>query len=135
MVARVATVRVNGGFIEVRLRVIEKLGAGWWSNLRLPLDCVRSVAVLPRPIPGVLSDLNTGLAAGGAGIAETITLGDWGMRSGPGRALVAVYRNRPSIVIDLEHDVWRRVIVSHPQPDHVAGVLRSAAGLPPDPGS
>jgi hypothetical protein len=112
-----ATIRISGGDLIVRLSHLEKAGA-MRGDVRVPVSAVRTV----RVSDDAWSELE-GMRAPGTGWPGVIALGT--RRGGGGKQFAAIYRHRRSIVIDLEGTDFARLIVSLNDPDGVAARIRA----------
>ena len=86
------------------------------SDIHVPVDRITDVDVVPAGFSVV-----RGLRAPGAGFPGLIALGTWRYRGGPD--FVAVYRNRPAVVVTLRDSAYKRLIVSVDDPESVAREL------------
>ena len=119
-----ATLRLAGRELVVHLRMLEKFAA-LQRDFRVPLDQISSVDVITRPLPDITFDLRMGRAASTAPAATLVTVGHWRVRKESGRAFLAIYGNRPSPSITLEHQRWRRIVISHRDPSALADEVRA----------
>lgn len=110
-----ATLAVEGDELHLHLSRWEKLGA-LHSDIDVPVDRITDVDVVPAGFSVV-----RGLRMPGAGFPGLIALGTWRYRGGPD--FVAVYRNRPAVVVTLRDSVYKRLIVSVDDPESVAREL------------
>lgn len=119
-----ARVLAADGTVEIKLNALEKVLA-LRRNISIPVAEVRSVAVVDRPWDQLIPDrVSMGFAAATAPGRTIATVGPRA-RSGSGRALVVVYRNRPSIVMEVDpaRTDWSLIVVSVKQPESVLDAL------------
>jgi len=114
----VATLAVEGDELHLQLSTWEKIGA-FHSDIRVPTDSVAAVDVATVPRSTV-----RGMRSPGTGLPGVVALGTWRYRGGPD--FIAVYRNRPSVVVTLRNQPFTRLIVSVDDPDAVAAEIRRA---------
>lgn len=115
--------------LVVKLNFLEKVMA-LRGNVRVPLAKVETVSVLPHPVTSIrapMIDVSMGFAASSAPLARVATIGPRA-RYLDGHALVIVWGNRPSVVVEMNPGAgrWRLLVVSVPEPDAVAQRVRSA---------
>ena len=121
-----ARVRIGEDGLEVRLNFLEKLLAVR-RNVVVPLSSVSRVSVVDRPWIEVIPDrVSMGFAARTAPGGRFATIGPRAT-SGVGRALIVVYRNGKSIVVDLDptETGWSLLVVSVRLADEIAQELRA----------
>jgi|SRR5581483_9880266 len=107
-----ATLAVEGDELHLHLSRWEKLGA-FHSDIYVPVDSITDVDVVPAGLSVV-----RGLRMPGAGFPGVIALGTWRYRGGPD--FVAVYRNRPAVVVTLRDRLFTRLIVTVDDAEGVA---------------
>jgi hypothetical protein len=99
-------------------------------GVRVPLDAIESVHVQDRPLTRspIMNDVRMGFAAGGAPGMTLATVGPRAVYR-DGRALLIVWRNGRSVILDLApNDTgWRLLIVSRRDADEVPETIRAAA--------
>ena len=102
------------------------------ASVTVPLTAVRSVTVEERPLTSssAMTDVRMGFSAGGAPGATLATIGPRA-RYRDGRALIVVWRNSRSVIVDLAPNdtPWRLLIVSQRSAEQVAERLKTAAGV------
>ena len=113
-----ATLAVEGDELHLHLSTWEKIGA-FHSDIRVPMDRVAAVDVAAVPRSTV-----RGMRSPGTGVPGVVALGTWRYRGGPD--FVAVYRNRPSVVVTLRDRPFTRLIVSVDDPPGVAADISRA---------
>ena len=112
-----ATLAVEGDRLVLHLSVLERIGGMVGGDIDMPLSAVTAVRVAPNP-----SKELRGVRSPGTGWPGVIALGH---RRGKGvHDFAAVYRNRPSVVVELEGQRFDRLVVSCDDPEAVA------AGIP-----
>ncbi|HET9061283.1 MAG TPA: hypothetical protein VFN61_15290 [Acidimicrobiales bacterium] len=102
----------------------------WHRHLRVPIDCVRMVALEPEPMKGMSLVRFPGL-----GVPGYMCYGAhwWNGK----RELAAVNAHVTAVVMDIEHAFWDRVAVSTPRAAELAADLagiimaRGPGGCPP----
>ena len=99
----------------VRLSRREKLGA-LRGDIRVPLSAVEDVRVSRQPFGEV-----RGVRAPGTGIPRVIALGTWRERGG--KDFVALYRDRPAVIVRLRDAPFRRLLISTEDAEGVAAAL------------
>ncbi len=114
-----ASLSSANGELVLALSRWEKLGA-LHGDLRVPLRAVERVSVSPAPFREL-----RGMRMPGAGLPGVIALGTWRHRGG--KDLVALYRRRPGVIVDLRDGPYRRLLVSADDADAVAAALRRDA--------
>ena len=120
-----ARVLVSDGTVEVKLNVVEKILA-LRRRVSILVADVSSASVVDRPWDQVIpSRVSMGFAGATAPGRPIATVGPRS-RSGSGKALVVVYLNRPSIVIEADpaRTGWSLVIASVKQPEKIRDALR-----------
>jgi hypothetical protein len=110
----------------VRLNLVERLAAFRW-RVAVPLSSISSVSVERKPLSSTwfLRDVKVGFAARTAPGQRVITLLAANYDPG-GKIFLAVYRNRPAVIVDLGSGQWRRLVVAQRHPDDVAAAIRQA---------
>jgi len=93
----------------------------------VPLSSIKSVSVEKKPLSSdwFLRDVQPGFAARTAPGQRAITLIAAKYEPG-GEIFLAVYGNRPSVVVKTESGRWRRLVVSQRDPAHTAGLIQQA---------
>ena len=114
-----ASLAPENGELVLRLSRREKLGA-LHGDLRVPLSAVERVSVSPAPFREL-----KGMRAPGAGLPGVIALGTW--RYPGGKDLVALYRRKPGVIVELRDARYRRLLVSADDADEIAAAIRSGA--------
>ena len=114
-----ATLRREGAEIVLKLNDLEKAGA-FHGDIRVPTTSVRAIRVAESPFREL-----RGIRAPGTGIPGVIALGTW--RGRGGRDFAAVYRGGPAVVVELEGEGYKRLIVSA----HDAADVVASLGDPP----
>ena len=107
----------DGDSVVVRLSTAEKV-FGLHGNLRVPLSCVREVAIRPEPLGAV-----RGLRAPGLGVPGRVKIGTWRRRHG--KAFVVARRDVPAVELRLDGAPFDQVLVSTPDAERVAGELQA----------
>lgn len=102
--------------LHVVLGPLERIGA-LRGDLTLPLDRVRGATVVDDPFTAL-----RGVRSPGTGWPGVIALGTWRSRE-HGRSLVAAYRGRPALVLDIDDDRLSRIVVSTPDAGRLAARL------------
>jgi hypothetical protein len=115
-----AEIRIEADELVVELSELEKVGA-LRGDVHAPLSAVRVVRVAEDPRPEL-----RGMRAPGTGIPGVIALGS---RRGAGHDFVAVYHNRPAVVVELDGAEFDRLVITVPDPEATAAELRAAAGI------
>ncbi|MGB6057166.1 MAG: hypothetical protein WBF71_02805 [Microthrixaceae bacterium] len=120
---------VQHGELIVRLNLVEQLMA-LRRGVRVSLDSIKKVSVLSKPIssfPGPMIDVHMGLAASSAPLAHLATIGPRATYR-DGAALVVVWKDRPSVAIELHPTAgrWRLIVASVREPQAVAGQIVAA---------
>jgi hypothetical protein len=115
----VATLIPDANDLVLRLSRLEKLGA-LHGDARVPRDAVEDVAVSQEPFREL-----RGMRAPGTGFPGRIALGTWRHRDG--KDFVALYRDKPAVIVRLRDAPFRRLLVSVDDPEAVAARLRDAA--------
>jgi hypothetical protein len=100
-----AEIQIDGDVVHVVFSPIERLGA-LRRNLAFPVHQVRGVRVVENPFEAV-----RGLRAPGTAWPRRIALGTWRSHD-HGNSVVAAYRGRPALVIDVDGERFDRVVVS-----------------------
>ena len=111
-----ALLRRDGDEVVVLLNDLEKAGA-LRGDIRVDAWSIRSVRVTRQPFQEL-----RGLRAPGTGIPGVIALGTW--RYSGGKDFVAVYRGGPAVIVELDHEPYKRLIVSAHDATEVADRLR-----------
>jgi len=112
------TLTVNGTWLDVRLRWWEQIGA-FHRSFSVPLSSVTDVDITDRPFSKL-----RGMRLPGTGFPTLVALGTW--RGRGMHDFVAIYRNRPAVVIDLARDEFERLLISVRDPGGVASILTAA---------
>lgn len=102
-----ATLSVDGDQLQVELSGWEKIGALRRSDVSVPMSAVVSVQRLDNARRGI-----RGIRAPGTGWPGVIALGSWRKRGIVD--FVAVSRNEPGYVIELECQHFDRLVISSP---------------------
>lgn len=126
----VATIGIDDGDLTVRLHPLE-MALALRLRVRIPLTAIRSVTVHDNPMASpAVEELKRGLAAGGA---RGVSLAVIGPRAKyrDGRALVIVWRNSRSVVVELgaNSTPWRLLVLSQKHVDEVVARIVAAARL------
>ncbi len=100
-----AHLKIDDRQLTVELSGWEKAGAIRWSDVSVPLSAVTSVKRLDNARDGI-----RGMRAPGTGLPGVIALGSWRTRRTVD--FVAVTRNEPGYLIDLEGEHFDRLVVS-----------------------
>lgn len=100
-----AALTVDDGQLTVTLSGWEKVGAVRRSNVSVPMSSVVSVTRLENARHGI-----RGMRAPGTGLPGDIALGSW--RTLHTVDFVAVTRNEPGYLIELQDERFDRVVVS-----------------------
>ena len=119
-----ARILVSDKNLKVKLNVAEKLLA-LRRDAVIPLADVRSARVVDQPWDQFIpTHVSIGFAGAGAPGRTIATVGPRA-RSGAGKALVVVYRNQPSVVIDIDptRTGWSLVIASVKDPERIRDAL------------
>lgn len=127
-IANMARLSLEGGFLKVRLNILEKLAA-CQGNVEVPVQSIENVRVVRKPYTnGELDDVQMGFAARGAPGRGIATIGPRAKTSDGKRVLVVVYLNRPSVVVELAAAAipWGRLIISTRDAEQVAKEIRLA---------
>jgi hypothetical protein len=123
----VAKLVVRGDRVVVRLNPLEKVAA-FRRNVTVPLRAITSVTVVDRPWDHLIPErVTTGFAASTAPGATVATIGPRAS-SGDGKALLVVYRNRRSVVIEIDTTSSRHslVVVSVRDPDAAVAMIAAS---------
>lgn len=112
------TATVCSDALEVSFSFAEKLG-GLLRDVRIPLDAVRAVEVVPDGVP-----VTRGIRAPGFGLPGVRSIGTW--RRLGGKSLVSVRRGRPALRVELAGQRWDELLLTVPEPDRVAADLAAA---------
>lgn len=106
-----ASIDVHGDQAIIRLAPLEKIGA-FHGDIRVPQSAIRNVRVSTEPF----TELHGGRALG-TGVPRVVALGTWRRRGR--KEFVAIYRRRPAVIIELDHDQSRfeRLVVSVSEPE------------------
>lgn len=126
----VARLRVAGDELVVDLNLIEKLAA-LRGDVRVPLASVRHVWTTDRPWDSLIPKrVKMGFASSGAPGRTFVTVGPRATTEN-GKAMVVVYRNSRSVVVEVEPGAtpWALLVVSSSDADVSAETLRRAARL------
>ena len=107
-----AVVELINGVLTLQLSGFERIGA-LHPSFQIPLEHVTSVRVSDTPNKEL-----RGLRAPGTGVPRVVLLGTW--RSRQTKDFAAIYRNRPSLVLELHDEEFDRVVVSVDQPEQIA---------------
>jgi hypothetical protein len=121
-----ARLRIEGSDLVVRLNPLERLGALRW-RVSVPLDSISSVGVERKPLSSewFMRDVKLGFAARTAPGQLAVALSAAKYARG-GEIFVAVYLNRPSVIVDTHGGRWRRLVVSERDPaDTVKAIDRA----------
>jgi len=108
VVVRVADILVRDGELIVQLSMLEKLGA-LHADVHVPLSQVVTARVVEHPW-GALR----GMRLPGTGIPGVIMLGT--KRGRFGADFVAVYHDRPAVVVELRDTAFSRLLVTVDDP-------------------
>lgn len=117
-------VQVNDDTVDVTLNPLEAAMA-LRRRVSIPLADVLSSSVVSRPWNRIIpTRVSMGFAGAGAPGARLVTVGPRA-RSGAGKALVVVYLNRPSLVIDIDpaRTGWSLIIISSKEPERIRDAL------------
>ena len=115
-----ARLLVGGDDLRVLLNWFERIGSFFHGYVSVPLASIRSVRVSNEP----WAELR-GMRYPGTGLRRVIALGTW--RHSLGRDFVAVYGQRPAVVVELAGEHFARLVVSTRDAERVAGEVRDAA--------
>ncbi len=107
--------RLTGSQLEIRLSPWEK-AAGLLRDLRLPLDAVESVEVVPDGVAAV-----RGVRAPGLALPGVTKIGTWRRRGS--RHFVAVRRDVPALRVVLRGHQFTDALMSLPDAEEVAADL------------
>jgi hypothetical protein len=118
-----ASLDIDGTELVLVLTAMERLGA-LHGDIRVPLASVKSARTTNDP----WSELR-GIRAPGAGWPRRIALGT--RRGSFGKDFVAVYRDRPVVVIELEGAEFQRFVVSDAHAEATATRLTGQIASPP----
>ncbi len=100
-----ALLTVTDGQLNVELSTMERAGAIRRSNVSVPLSAVASVERLDNARNGI-----RGMRAPGTGFPGVIALGSWRTRRTVD--FVAVSRNEPGYLIELNDEHFDRLVIS-----------------------
>ena len=106
--ARMADVFIDRDNVQVVFGPLEQLGA-LRSTFQVPVSSIRSVSVSHDPFEAV-----KGVRAPGVALPGRMALGTWRSRR-HGRLVVAAYRGRPALVLEVDGERFDRVVVSTDQ--------------------
>lgn len=121
-----ARLRIKGNDLVVRLNLLERFAALRW-HVSVPLDVISSVRVERKPLSSewFLRDVKVGFATRTAPLHRVVTLIAAKYSKG-GEVFLAVYRNRPSVIVDTKSGRWRRLVVSERDPADVVKAIERA---------
>jgi hypothetical protein len=118
--------------LVVRLNLVNRAASFRFRDIHVPLGRITDVFVTRKPIPAVTSDITiprwaqfsrgTGGSPSGLG-----TLQAFALESGEGKCFIAVWLNRPSVVVEASDGEFRRLVVSRGSPQLFVDRLREAA--------
>ena len=113
-----AALRLTPSTLTLRLSRSEKI-LGILRDLEVPLAAVRSVEVVPDPLPAV-----RGLRAPGTALPGLRKIGTW-RRSGE-RVLVSVRRGQPAVRVRLTGQPYDELVIGTDDAASVAGKVTAA---------
>ncbi|HEY6538681.1 MAG TPA: hypothetical protein VI138_06550 [Candidatus Dormibacteraeota bacterium] len=117
-----ADIRIEQGRLIVALTTVEKLEAVH-GDLRVPLSAVGELEVVDQPLA-----LLHGFKLIGAGVPGSTAVGIW---EGPeGRTFSVEHHASRGLVINLEGQAYRRLIIGSADPEGLAERVRSATRPP-----
>ncbi len=119
--------RITDDRLILHLNPLEKFGA-LSRDVQVPLSAVRRVKVVQKPMPKWLKGLKVSDHDRTSPL-KIFVLKKFKFQDGGRKAMVAVYLNRPALVIDLADPALRRIVVTHKDPEVVADAIRAAASL------
>jgi len=99
-----ATLTLNDNTLQIELSLLEKLGA-FRASLSIPRASITRASVAHT-----WRDVLEGMRAPGTGLPPFVMLGTW--RGLTWKDFVAIYRGAPILVVELQGESWRRVLVS-----------------------
>ena len=102
-----AALSIDGEQLNVELSGWEKIGSIRRSDVSVPMSAVVSVKRLDNARDGI-----RGIRAPGTGLPGVIALGSWRKRGSVD--FVAVSRNEPGYVVELEGERFDRLVISSP---------------------
>jgi hypothetical protein len=111
-----ARLALEGDRVVLHLSVLERIGGMIGGDIDVPRSAVTAVRVAPDP-----SRELRGIRSPGTGWPGVIALGH--RRAKGVHDFAAVYRNRPSVVVELEGQRFDRLVVSCDDPEAVAAAI------------
>ena len=125
-----ARLSIDRDAVVLHLNWLEKFADLSLRDVRAPLTSVLRVDV-GTPYPSLVPDeVDLGLVSNTAPLAPIFALKTRAKAIGGGRAAVAVYLNRPAVIVHCDRDSrWRLLVVSVKQPADTVTSIRVAAGL------
>jgi hypothetical protein len=121
----VAQLIVDGADLVLELRAVEKFWA-FHGDVRVPLRSVRRVRTPVSPWMGLRGWRSTGVAYPGL-----VAMGK--RRHGTGYDFTLVWKDRPTVVVELNGAAFGELTVSVDDAGDTARRLSAAAGVPYDP--
>ena len=125
--AEMAKLFTKGDRLVVRLNPFEKVAA-FRRNVSVTLEAVAAISVVDRPWDDLIPErVKMGFAARTAPLRTSGTIGPLAS-SGAGKALLVVYRNRRSVVVEIDTTTSRYslLVVSVREPDATATMIKRA---------
>jgi hypothetical protein len=124
---RVAQLQVEGGNLVVRFSALERIAA-LRRNVAVPIQAVLGASIVDRPWDRFIPEqVRMGFAARTAPGRTLATVGPRAT-SGTGQALVVVYGNRRSVVLELDvaQSRWSIVVLSARDPEATLKLVLAA---------
>lgn len=112
-----AEIFLDGDVVDVVFGPLER-AAALMGDVRFSLDQVASTSVAVDPFSAV-----RGIRAPGFAVPGIVALGTWRSRR-HGRSIVAAYRHRPAVVVEVDGQGWQRIVVSADEAVALAHLLR-----------
>jgi hypothetical protein len=125
----VAQLQVKGGNLVVRLSALERI-ASLRRNVSIPITAVLGASIVDRPWDRFIPDrVRMGFTTRTAPGRTLATIGPRAT-SGTGQALVVVYANRRSVVLELDvaQSRWSMVVLSARHPEAALKLVQAAVG-------
>lgn len=113
-----ADIRIEDGELVLLLSKLEMV-EGVHSNIRVPLNAVRDVQVVDRPL-----DFVHGLKLPGTGIPGRTAVGTW--VSPDGKTFAVEHHASRGIVVRLEGQSYQQLVVGADDPEALAETVRGA---------
>jgi len=116
-------VSIEGGRVRFEMEGWDKLWA-LRSQLEIPLEHIREVRIDPEPARGWWH----GIRMGGTQIPGLLTAGTFYQHEGA--VFYDVHDPEGTIVLELDHEHYRRLVIEVDDPQRVAAQLQSAIARP-----